>query len=110
MDREPRTPGRCSPRGRSSPDERSRAVALYEALMWAKSRYDSGDRDAVAMEAGMTRHLEARGLQVQYAVAADSRTLQLWAALPESRIAGPCVLLIAAKLGGTRLIDNMLLA
>ena len=90
-----------------SPEERSRAVGLYEALTEAKSRYDGGERDAAAMESGMRRRLEARGLQVQYAVAAHPQTLRLWTEHLDGRVTGPCVLLIAAKLGSTRLIDNM---
>jgi pantoate--beta-alanine ligase len=92
-----------------SPEERARAVALYEALAWAKRGYDSGERNAAALEAGMKQRLESRGLQVQYAVAAEPHTLQLWTTQSASRITGACVLLIAAKLGATRLIDNMFL-
>jgi pantoate--beta-alanine ligase len=92
-----------------NPDERSRAIALYEALTTAKRRYDAGERSAAALEAEMKSRLEARQLQVQYAVAAEPETLALWSAQPDGRITGTCVLLIAVKLGTTRLIDNTLL-
>ncbi|HUO08068.1 MAG TPA: pantoate--beta-alanine ligase [Phycisphaerae bacterium] len=92
-----------------NPDERSRAVALYEGLTGAKRLYDAGERSAATLESEMRLRLEARHLQVQYAVAAHPETLALWVAQPDGRIAGPCVFLIAAKLGSTRLIDNMLL-
>jgi pantoate--beta-alanine ligase len=93
-----------------SAEERSRAVAIHEALAAAKAEYDGGERGAAALEAIMRQRIESRGLQLQYAVTAHPDTLQLWTARPQGRITGPCVLLIAAKLGNTRLIDNMVLS
>ncbi len=92
-----------------SADERSRAVALYDALTAAKVLYQAGERSAAKLESSMAERLAARGLQTQYAVAAHPESLAPWNQQPEGRITGPCVLLIAAKLGITRLIDNMLL-
>jgi pantothenate synthetase len=42
------------------------------------------------------------GVQVEYVEAVDARTLQ-----PLEQIEGPVVVAIAARLGPTRLIDNM---
>lgn len=87
-----------------SADERARAVAIYEALSWAAAQYASGGRDGAALKAGMTQRIQQRGLRVQYAIAAHADTLAEY-----STIDGPCVLLVAAVLGTTRLIDNMIL-
>jgi pantoate--beta-alanine ligase len=87
------------------PDERSRAVALYEALTSARSAYQGGERQAPALERLMHQKLVARGLEPQYATVADARTL----APITTPIAGSAVLLMAARLGTTRLIDNLLL-
>jgi pantoate--beta-alanine ligase len=89
-----------------SAEERGRAVGLYEALTFAKAAYDLGERDARLLETGMRERLRARGLETQYAVVARAQTLALFG---EEVITEPAVLLIAAKLGQTRLIDNMLL-
>ena len=89
-----------------SADERAKAPVIHEAMMWAKERYAGGERNAGALEAGMKQRIEQRGLTVQYAVAAHGRTLALW----KGKIDGPCVILVAAKLGGTRLIDNEVLS
>lgn len=92
-----------------SPEERARAVALYEALTAAKAQFEAGEKSAEALEHTMHAQLTARGLQVQYAVAAHPTDLRPWRESLHACVQGPCVLLIAAKLGTTRLIDNMLL-
>jgi pantoate--beta-alanine ligase len=89
-------------------EERSRAVGLYEALTWAKAAHDGGEKSALVLEAGMHERLVARGLAPQYAVVANATTLQLIRDAG-GRVAGSAVALIAAKLGPTRLIDNMVL-
>jgi pantoate--beta-alanine ligase len=86
-------------------NERARAVGLFLALQEAEGAYDGGERKASVLEAGMRRQLESRGVEVQYAVAAEPRTLRLWKE-GEGRIEGEVVFLIAGKVGGTRLIDN----
>ena len=88
-----------------TPEERSRAVVLFEALSWAAAQFAGGIRSPETLAAGMKQRIEARGLIVQYALPAHADTLAPW----HERISGPCVLLIAAQLGKTRLIDNMVL-
>ena len=91
-------------------EERPRAIGLYEALTAAKKLHEFGERSADTLEAAMAERLRGRGLEIQYAVAARPDMLdRLWRDSLQGRIDGPCVLLIAAKLGTTRLIDNMLL-
>jgi pantoate--beta-alanine ligase len=91
-----------------SPDQRPRAVALFEALTWAKGAHARGERQATVLDAGMEHRLLARGLVPQYALAADARTLRPFRDAG-GRVEPGGVLLIAAQLGATRLIDNMLL-
>jgi pantoate--beta-alanine ligase len=82
-----------------------RAVALYDALTWAKGAFGGGERRAEALERGMQERVAARGLEVQYARVVDAGTLE---PVDEARGgAVAAVALIAAKLGATRLIDNM---
>lgn len=90
-----------------SAEERARAVALFETLTWAKGAFDGGARQPEMLEAGMRQRLIARRLEPQYATVVHAQSLQPFDAA--GGIAAPAVLLIAAKLGGTRLIDNMLL-
>jgi pantoate--beta-alanine ligase len=91
-----------------TPDQRPRAAALFEALTWAHTAHARGQRQASEIDAGMDQRLTARGLVPQYALAADAATL-----VPFRDTGGQIkpggVLLIAAQLGATRLIDNMLL-
>jgi pantoate--beta-alanine ligase len=90
-----------------SAEERSRAVALVEALDWAKTNFERGEQYAGILEDGMRQRVEARGLVLQYAVVADARTLELFREQGSGQINRAAVLLIAARLGTTRLIDNM---
>jgi pantoate--beta-alanine ligase len=92
-----------------TPDERSRAVALWEALSWAKQAYQAGERRARELDAGMEERLVARHLVPQYALAAHARTLAPFRDTPAGLVESPVVLLLAAGLGATRLIDNLLL-
>ncbi len=89
-------------------DERQRASQLFQALKLAERRAD----DAQMMPADIARAMQAHlnsvgGIDVQYAVIADSATLQPLAKRPDSAV--PAVALIAAKVGSTRLIDNQIL-
>lgn len=86
-----------------SPDQRARAASIYQALSWATDQYKSGMRDAAALVAGMSGHLRQAGLEVQYALPCHAETLEVY---PKA-VGAPCVFLIAAKLGTTRLIDNV---
>jgi len=84
-------------------DQRGRAVVLSEALRWgveqAKSNAEPG-----AIESGMAMMISDRGLQAQYVAVCRRSDLQ-----PLHEIErGNTVLLVAAKNGETRLIDNML--
>jgi len=85
-------------------DERQRALALSRALSLAERAIRDGQSSGAAVMAVLRDTLIAGGVtKIDYAVVADPRTLELVA-----HIAGPVVLLIAAWVGSTRLIDNRL--
>jgi pantoate--beta-alanine ligase len=79
-----------------SPSEREQALALSRALQVAHS----AQRVATA-ERLMLETLESHGLEPEYAVVRDARTL-----LPVDGFERPTRALIAARAGATRLIDN----
>ncbi len=87
-----------------SADDRRRATALYRVLTNAQQALASGERDGHALAAEMNQALIDAGFDsVDYAVACDPETLQM-----ADPIRLPVVLLVAARIGGTRLIDNLL--
>jgi pantoate--beta-alanine ligase len=79
-----------------SAEERTAAIALSRAMQVAHSaqRVETAERL-------MRDTLESFGLEVEYAVVRDARTL-----LPVTGFERPTRALIAARLGSTRLIDN----
>ncbi|MGH2369906.1 MAG: pantoate--beta-alanine ligase [Chloroflexota bacterium] len=85
-----------------SVEERQYAPALYRALQEGRRRVAAGERDAaqvrVAMEAVL---LDTPGITLDYVAIVDPATLE-----PRAWIDGPAHGLIAARLGGVRLIDN----
>lgn len=83
-----------------SADERGRAAALPRALGDAARRIGAGE-DVEAALAAARALVEGAGLAVDYLALADAETL-------EGPASGrPRRLLVAARIGGTRLIDNM---
>ena len=87
-----------------APDERVRATALFHALQVAISAYGAGDRDADQLRRGARAAIEEAGLEVEYAELRDAETLGAYT--PERS----AVLAVAARIGGTRLIDNVVLS
>jgi pantoate--beta-alanine ligase len=82
------------------PEDRARAVALPRALgAAAKAIGEGGDQGAALAQAQET--LAAAGFEVDYVALVDGETL---GAPVEGR---PMRLLAAARIGGTRLIDNI---
>ncbi len=83
-----------------APEDRAAAVALPRALGVAAKAIERGDDVEEALAAARTS-LEAAGFAVDYVELVDAATLGAW-------VAGqPCRLLAAARIGGTRLIDNV---
>ena len=89
-----------------SPAERAEAPALYQALQSLRQQVAAGARDLPAIERAAAQALAARGWQVDYLAVRRQRDLQ--APQPQDLAAcEPLVALAAAKLGATRLIDNL---
>ena len=85
-----------------SPDERRRALALSGGLMAARERALAGERDAAALVATARAALEGQVDRVDYVELRDAATLA-----PVTRLEREGVLLVAAFVGKTRLIDNL---
>lgn len=87
-----------------SPSERQCATAISRSLAAGKSRIEQGERSAGKVREAMQSVLANAGItRVDYAAVADAETLA-----ELDIISRPVVLLMAAFVGTTRLIDNML--
>jgi pantoate--beta-alanine ligase len=85
--------------------ERQAATVLYGALMEAKRKYESGERDAEALRAVMRSVVRSEPLAYeQYVSAADPETF-----CELQKIDGSVLLSLAVRIGKARLIDNILL-
>jgi pantoate--beta-alanine ligase len=84
-----------------SPEERRTAPILYRAMKESAGRLRAGD-DAEAAMAGGTELIVGAGFTLDYFEVRHAETLAPIASLKD----GPMRILVAAKLGKTRLIDN----
>jgi pantoate--beta-alanine ligase len=86
-----------------SPDERRRALALSQSLRLAEELISGGQRDALVVRERMLAHLSAAGgVNVEYVAIVRDETVD-----EVSRIEGPITIAVAARVGSTRLIDNL---
>ncbi len=95
---------RSSRNERLSPTERAEAAAIFRALSAARAAWQAGERRPGPLGAAMRTVLERTDLRVEYATVRDP---DAWTA---DEPAGPLVraqALVAARLGGVRLIDNL---
>lgn len=88
--------------GYLSADERAEAPRLYRTLQTLRERLLTGVRNLAALEAEAVASLSAHGWQVDYVSVRSQATLL--APEPDERA---LVVLAAARLGNTRLIDNV---
>lgn len=92
-----------------SPDERAEAPVLYRTLHNVRDTVLGSDRaaaDLLAVEASAKESLAKRGWKPDYV--SIRKRVDLQAPTREEFVAGePLVVLTAAKLGATRLIDNL---
>lgn len=85
-----------------SPSERAEAPVLHRALVAASAAYLGGDRSAVRLRTTMTDVIaESTIAELEYAEVVDSITLEPGVVTDASR------LVIAARFGSTRLLDNV---
>jgi pantoate--beta-alanine ligase len=85
--------------------ERRQALALSAALAEARAAVLGGERDAASLAARVRRQLlAAEGVKLEYAVVVDPDSLA-----DLDRIEDQVLVAVAARVGPTRLIDNVLL-
>ena len=90
-----------------STEDRSDAPVIYRALLRAQNAFRNGERASDALESLMREELATvPRLDVEYATAVDATTLQNADHYAQGQ---SIVLLIAARLGSTRLIDNVVI-
>jgi pantoate--beta-alanine ligase len=86
---------------RLDPAERLQALAIPAALAAADAAFRLGERDAEAIrDLVLQRLAESPGLAADYVAVVDAETF-----LPVTQMHVRCEILIAARIGGTRLID-----
>lgn len=88
-----------------SPRERPSALVLHHALTQVKSRFDEGERNAIKLIAAGNQVLaQEPRVRLDYLEIVDPATLD-----PMEELAHTALVAIAAFVGNTRLIDNILL-
>jgi len=86
-----------------SADERRRALALSQSLRLSEELVRDGERDVETIRGRMLDHLKSSGVEeVQYIALVTDGTI-----VPVTRVEGATTVAIAAKVGTTRLIDNI---
>lgn len=88
-----------------SPDERRAALVLYQALTLGHGLWERGEKDAGHIRQEMTRLIQKQPLaHIDYVSIAHAETLD-----ELDTVEPPALVSLAVKIGGTRLIDNILL-
>jgi pantoate--beta-alanine ligase len=85
-----------------SREDRGRAVVLSHALFEARDRASGGERDSAVLRARVRERIAAAGARIDYVEIVDPDGLQ-----PIAHAAAGSVVLVAAFVGTTRLIDNV---
>lgn len=85
-----------------NPEARARALAIAEGLRAAYDAFAAGERDPRALEQLARKPIERSFDRVDYVEAVHPETLE-----PLTDLSSNVVLLVAAHLGATRLIDNL---
>lgn len=85
----------------SAPD-RARATAIYRGLTAARDLWTKGERKAAGLVAAARASVETGVDRIDYLEIRDAQSLR-----PVDEISAPAVMLAAAHVGTTRLIDNI---
>jgi pantoate--beta-alanine ligase len=86
-----------------SAEEREKGLSLSRALGFAQGEFRSGVRQTNRLLTTMQKVLLEKHVMIDYVAAVDATTLK-----PVEVIQSPTVLAIAARVGKTRLIDNVI--
>jgi pantoate--beta-alanine ligase len=89
---------------RLSPDERRRALALSKALSAAAAALAVGEHDPGRIRAGALAAMAADEVEPEYLALVDPDTFE-----PLASVNGRALVAVAARVGDTRLIDNVLI-
>ncbi len=87
-----------------NPEQRARAPALYEALEHASDLAYAGERSAKRLVGAAHETMLARKVEPEYVELVDPQTFE-----PCEALDAAAVMVVAARIGDTRLIDNLLL-
>ena len=88
------------------PAQRQQALLLYQALSSGKQAIKKGERRARVVEKHMAAIFEAKHQShIDYLACCEAKTLE-----PIPRVQGNTVLLGALRIGGIRLIDNLVIS
>lgn len=93
--------------GYLSPEERQQALALSQALRWLQAQAQAGRRDWLALEQEAMAALDAQGWKSDYLSIRQQSDLLRPASTAAGQEPQALVALGAARLGTTRLIDNL---
>jgi len=87
------------------PEDRKRALCLVRGLGAAQRAWEAGERDALRLREETARVVEAEpGVALDYLVVADPESLE-----PLKGDVDRAAILVAARVGSVRLLDNVLL-
>jgi pantoate--beta-alanine ligase len=88
-----------------NPEERKQALVLYRALCRVQSLTDQGERDAAKLrETALQVFAEEKRVQLDYFEIVDKGSLE-----PVRNVSPGALVVVAARVGKTRLIDNLVL-
>jgi pantoate--beta-alanine ligase len=88
-----------------APEERTAATVLYRALSAARQAFEAGERDAAGLRAIISELVAGEPLvRLQYVSCADPESLR-----ELDTVGSQALLSLAAFVGRTRLIDNLVL-
>jgi pantoate--beta-alanine ligase len=88
-----------------SAEDRRRGPWIYRSLLSGKEIVLRGERDPVRVTGEVRRQMEANGIgDIEYVELVDARDLSV-----PPRVEGRVLLAVAARVGATRLIDNLVL-